>query len=503
MKRRTLLSIHCLGAATAFIVAAYTSACGDAASSSTSATSTGSSSAGGGQGGSMAGAGGAQNTGGAGGEASDPDVVPTSTAPRGAEATAELCSNGKDDDGNGYADCDDTWCRQTTELTICDALENTAKKCGDNADNVESPKIPGQTYLDTLIDCDDPDCAKNPVLSVCPAHLFELGAAACSNGDDDDGDGLTDCADLDCLHAGASACPLGAKRRVLFDDAHRERAGNGDWVVDMPGRHPWPSTPKTELEWAGQLSSLGKDLVDNGYTVETLTSATGYMTFKDAANAADLSNYDVVVVPEPSAPLDAEESAALLAYINAGGGVLMVTDHFDSDRDGNGWDSVQVWNDFLTKAGGGSLDKNPLGFSVTEISYNESGVIEAKNGSATSVIGDAAHPVIAGANGAVTKIGMHKGGLFTLYPGQNATLSVLIHALPLGTVGYEAGSPYVVAASVGAGRVVAIGDSAIMNDGTNSHGASIPGFDSYHEPTEQNAALLRNAIDWLSAAGAP
>lgn len=462
-------------------------AAGDPASSASSAGEGGSGGAGGGGGG----------VGGAGGGAA---ALP-STAPRGAEATAALCSNGIDDDGNGYADCDDTWCRQTVEIAVCDSLENTAAKCGDGIDNLESPRFAGQSSVDGRIDCADPDCSKNLALDVCPPHAFELGDAACSNKMDDDGDGLVDCEDLDCLHAGASACALGGKKRVLFDDAHRQRAGNADWVIDMPGRHPWPTIPAGELEWAGLLSSFGKDLVGGGYVVEILPAATGRFSHKSASNEQDLSHYDVVVVPEPSAPFDADESAALLAYVQAGGGLLMVTDHFQSDRDGNGWDSVQVWNAFSLSAGG-DLSKSPFGFSVKELSYDDSGLVEAQNKGSTAVIADAAHPVIAGGHGTVTRLGMHKGGIFTLQPGGGAAVTVLVHALPLGTAGYEAGSPYVVAAEVGAGRVVAIGDSAITGDGTNSHGVTTPGFDSYHEVGEENGTLLLNAIDWLSG-GAP
>src|SRR5207237_538458 len=97
-------------------------------------------------GGGQAGAGGGDGGGGGSGGGAGNDAVPLSTAPRGAEATAALCSNGIDDDGNGYTDCDDSWCRQTVELTVCDALENTDKLCSDKVDNVESPRIPGQTY---------------------------------------------------------------------------------------------------------------------------------------------------------------------------------------------------------------------------------------------------------------------------------------------------------------------------------------------------------------------
>ena len=107
----------------------------------------------------------------------------------------------------------------------------------------------------------------------------------------------------------------------------------------------------------------------------------------------------------------------------------------------------------------------------------------------------AGHPVLAGTHGAVAQVGMNKGGLFVLH-GEQA--KVLLHALPKGTAGYEAGSPYVVASEAGEGRVVAIGDSSILNDGSDSHGRDDPYFDAWHETGEQNAALVLNAVEWLA-----
>jgi hypothetical protein len=43
-----------------------------------------------------------------------------------------------------------------------------------------------------------------------------------------------------------------------------------------------------------------------------------------------------------------------------------------------------------------------------------------------------------------------------------------------------------------------VGDSAIINDGTDSHGKSDPGFDSWHTATEQNSVLFVNAVEWLA-----
>lgn len=423
--------------------------------------------------------------------------VPTFLGPPGAEASNALCSNMVDEDTNGYADCADYWCRDSVAVTVCGALENSVSTCTDMVDNPESPGNPSSAALDGLVDCQDPDCFKNPALvGVCPALRFETGAD-CQDDQDNDGDGLKDCADPDCLHAGASTCPR-TRTRVLFDDAHRERAGSADWVVDTAGPHPWPSVPVVETDWAGNLSSFGKELVDTGrFTVETLGALNGALTYQDASNAQDLSQFDVLVLPEPSAPLADAESDAVLAFIQAGGGVLMVADHFESDRDGNNWDSVQVFNAMLTRMGNGVLENNPLGFSVALTTYAESGAIQSiNNRTATTVAADqASHPVLAGTHGTVTRVGMYRGGLFVTY-GPAAT--VLMHAMPLTTPGYTAGSPYVLAAESGSGKVVAVGDSAILNDGTDSHGLASPSFDSWHDGTVSNAALILNAVEWLA-----
>jgi len=158
-----------------------------------------------------------------------------------------------------------------------------------------------------------------------------------------------------------------------------------------------------------------------------------------------------------------------------------------------------VWNDFFERAGGGDPAVSPFGFSAAYVGYDESGDIGAMNNSATTVIGDGAgHPVLAGPHGAVSRLGMYRGGLFTVHAGVNPGLEVLFHALPPGTPGYASGSPYVIAAPVGQGRVVAVGDSAIMNDGTDSHGASNPSFDGWNDAAQQNAALFLNAVVWLA-----
>jgi len=420
--------------------------------------------------------------------------------PVGAETDDTLCANMMDDDDNGYVDCEDFWCRDSVAVTVCGSLENTPERCLDGVDNPESPGNPNTQRTDGLTDCADPDCSKNPALTgVCPPLRWELGNTQCTNQSDDDGDGLTDCADPDCFHAGSTACT--GRKRILFDDAHRQRAGSADWVVDVAGAHPFPSSPAGENDWAGALSSFGKALLDTGrFSVEVLPTSSGRFTFADPANPQDLTQYDVLVLIEPSAPLSDAEADALLAFMTAGGGVLVAVDHFDSDRDGNGWDSVQALNAVLQHLGGGTLEANPLGLSVQEVDYAESGVIQGLNNSAVTSVAAGAqnHPVLSGVHGMVSRVGMYRGGLLNVFPAVNSAATVLMHALPLGTTGYESGSPYVVVTQVGSGRMVLAGDSAILNDGSDSHGFLNVSFDSWHDSQEDNAALFLNAVEWLA-----
>ncbi|MGI5862302.1 MAG: DUF4350 domain-containing protein [Myxococcales bacterium] len=424
---------------------------------------------------------------------SDDAGAPTNEEP-GAESNDELCSNGTDDDDNEYADCDDFWCRDSVAVTVCGALENTDELCSNGVDDVETPL--GKPKSDGLVDCADPDCLKNPAVGVCPPLAWELGAASCSDGKDNDGDELIDCADPDCLHAGASDCALGSKKRVLFDNAHRQRAGSADWIVDSTGRHPWPSVPAAERDWAGALSAFGKDLMAGRFVVETLPPGSRF-AFGDGS-AQDLANYSVLVVVEPSSEITPAEASAILGFVRAGGGLLLVADHAESDRDGNGWDSVRAFNEMFRAAGEGNLEANPFGFSVAPVGYSESGRIEGLNGRVASAIeaSSSEHPVLKGAHGEVTRVGMNKGGLFAIHDATKA--KTLLHAMPLGTAGYEQGSPYVVAAEVGKGRVVAIGDSSIFNDGTDSHGIADSSLDSWHHAQQHNASLVLNAVEWLA-----
>ncbi|MFH2009853.1 MAG: hypothetical protein ABI333_24880 [bacterium] len=103
--------------------------------------------------------------------------------------TAEWCSNGADDDGDGDADCADSDCNgqvcgpngQTCTGGQCTCPGGgTEAACGDGLDN----------DCDGHVDCADSDC-----IGVPPCEQPEQ---SCTDGIDNDADGDTDCDDSDC-----------------------------------------------------------------------------------------------------------------------------------------------------------------------------------------------------------------------------------------------------------------------------------------------------------------
>jgi hypothetical protein len=90
------------------------------------------------------------------------------------KGSTEVCDDGKDNDGDGLVDCNDPDC---TDDPSC---RGVVEQCDDGKDNDG----------DGLVDCNDPDCSSD---SKCGGSL-----EICDDGKDNDGDGLVDCNDADC-----------------------------------------------------------------------------------------------------------------------------------------------------------------------------------------------------------------------------------------------------------------------------------------------------------------
>jgi len=405
------------------------------------------------------------------------------------EGSAASCDNGIDDDDNGYTDCNDRNCTDHPYVWLCGTLENGPDTCSDGIDNAEAP-LGGFPEPDGLIDCDDPDCSKNPYLGdVCPSAPPEgYGSGSCGDLQDNDGDGKVDCDDLDCLLAPKSPCGKGGRVRVLFDGSHGQYAGGADWLVDTAVPFPRPSNPDLETDWAGKYSFLGLTLVKRNTFVTASLPRGKTLTWNDDG-LYDLSRFDVLVLPEPSSAYSNAERDAIAAFVQAGGGLMMIANHEGADRDNNDVDAVKALNDMLISWSTGGLTQNPLGFWFELVDYNAAQELDAQANEVAAFVNADGHPVLSGPGGTVDSLGMYVGT--TIGSAANGAATPLVW--PLNPTDPTTGA-IALASEWGAGRIIAMADSAIFSDRTDSHGVAGGAIALNHQ---DNLEFAINAFYWL------
>ncbi|WP_333770159.1 choice-of-anchor J domain-containing protein [Streptomyces sp. IBSBF 2435] len=286
--------------------------------------------------------------------------------------------------------------------------------------------------------------------------------------------------------AAAPAAAAAATHRVLFDNTKAETAGNADWIISTSQPDPLgqDSTPNAETDWTGALSSWGVALQKaGGYSLNTLPSGRT-ITYGNSSNAQDLSNFNTFVLTEPNVKLSAAEKTAVMTFVKNGGGLFLISDHNNSDRNNDGCDSPCVINDLLTSNGVDNTD--PFGFSVDLLD------ISTDNPRAISSSSD---PVLHGPFGTVTGSILRDGTTFTLKPADNPNVKgLLYHTGSSGNSG-----AFFVTSTFGSGRVAIWGDSSPADDGTGQSGNTL--YDGWNDPAGTDAALALNATAWLSGSG--
>jgi hypothetical protein len=288
-------------------------------------------------------------------------------------------------------------------------------------------------------------------------------------------------------HAAAVAPHATGVHRVLFDDSKAEEAGNADWIISTSKPDPTAqnANPTRETDWTGALSAWGVALQQTGdYQLDTLAPGNS-ITF-GTTNALDLSNFDVLVLPEPNVLLTAAEKTAVMKFVQGGGGLFFITDHTGSDRNNDGADAVDVANDLMTNNSVDSTD--PFGFSVDlkDISSDHPVAISSPG-----------NPVLNGPFGTVTHSLIADGTTFTLKPADNPNVQGLLH---LSTSAAGNTNNTFVTSTFGSGRVAFWDDSSPIDDGTGQAGNTL--FVGWADPTANNAALGLNATQWLAQGGA-
>ncbi len=270
------------------------------------------------------------------------------------------------------------------------------------------------------------------------------------------------------------------QKKVLFDATKAETANNADWIIDADQwnlgynngnaytggseanaqRYPTPdqsqitsSTPETF--WTGALSAWGIDLVKAGYRVETLPYD-GEITYGDANNPQDLSNYDMYVVCEPNFPFTSAEKQAILEFVYNGGILFMIADHNNSDRDGDGWDSPHIWNDLMQN---NPVKDNPFGITFDYEHFDDV---------SSMIVHEPDNPILHGPYGDVTQIEYYGGTSMTIDPDANSSVRALIYK---GNLTAPEGNTNVLVAYAhyGKGIVFAFGDSSPFDDGTGDN----------------------------------
>ncbi|MET9121281.1 hydrolase [Streptomyces sp. NPDC004528] len=273
--------------------------------------------------------------------------------------------------------------------------------------------------------------------------------------------------------------------RVLFDNGHAETAGNADWIISTSQPDPLgqDSTPSSETDWTGALSSWGVALQRTGdYSLKTLPSGST-LTYGGSA-ATDLSNFDELVLPEPNTLFTTAEKTAIMTFVKNGGGLFMISDHTGADRNNDGYDAVEIFNDLMT---GNSVDPtDPFGFSIDTLDVG-SGYPAA--------VSDSTNPVLHGSFGTVTKSLIADGTTATLKPSDNSAVKGLVYRS-----GYSGNTGAFFATSTfGSGRVAFWGDSSPIDDGTGQSGNTL--YDGWNDTGATNAALALNATAWLAGTG--
>ena len=298
-----------------------------------------------------------------------------------------------------------------------------------------------------------------------------------------------------------------SQTKILFDATKAETAGNADWIIDADiwnlNYNPNPTTGGNEANaqqyptpnqsgitsttnedyWTGAISAWAVDAVKLGYYVETLPY-NGEITFENSSNPQDLSNYNIFVVCEPNILFTSAEKTAIMNFVQSGGGLFMISDHNNSDRNGDGYDSPHIWNDFMNN---NSVQNNPFGisFDYQDFSENTNNIPNLPN-----------DPLLHGTYGNVTSVEFSDGTSMTLYPSQNPSVKGVVYKNGVSNTGNT--SVMCAYATFGNGKVVALGDSSPADDGSGDPSDNL--YDGWIQDANGNhERLIMNATIWLAS----
>nr|WP_263314071.1 DNA-binding protein [Mammaliicoccus sp. Marseille-Q6498] len=288
------------------------------------------------------------------------------------------------------------------------------------------------------------------------------------------------------------------KGKVLFDSAHGQTAGSADWVVD------------------GGFSDFADELTKENYEVTDLG-------FNQLLDYDKMKDYQLVVIPEANNPLKKSEQDAIEKYVKSGGSILMISDHYNADRNFNRYDASEVMNGYRR----GAFDDPTKGMSQEESSsekmqnvesrdflndlfglrfrYNALGNIKVDNLASEEdsfgiTKGVKAVSMHAGSTIAITDPNKAKGIAFVPNLSKDDAWS---HAVDQGV--YNGGGkdegPYIAISKASKGKGAFIGDSSMVEDKSpkykrEDNGETKKTYDGFKE--EDNKKMVMQIVDWLN-----
>lgn len=292
--------------------------------------------------------------------------------------------------------------------------------------------------------------------------------------------------------------PIGTAngKKVLFDNTHGQTAGAADWVLD------------------GGFSDFANALANKGYYAKELRKTTP-ITYQD------LQDYDVFIVGEANIPYKTTEQGAMVQYVQNGGSIFFIGDHYNADRNKNRWDASEVFNGYRR----GAFSNPTKGMGSEEASSAAMQGVTGSDWLATNfgvrfrynAIGDVtANDIVSpsqafGITTGVSTVAMHAGSTLAITDSNKAKGIVYLpptsaawgNAVDQGVYngGGRAEGPYVAVSKLGLGKAAFIGDSSPVEDATPKYlreetGAKKTTYDGFKE--QNDSTLLVNLIDWLS-----
>lgn len=266
---------------------------------------------------------------------------------------------------------------------------------------------------------------------------------------------------------------------ILFDNTKDQTVGNGDWIIDDNQPTPLPLALNLESDWSGAFSSWGYILYEEGHNVMTLPPSEE-ISFGNPNNQHDLSNFDLFVMADPENNFTIDEINAMLAFVEQGGGLFLIGDAVYTDRNNNGEDSPDIWNRFGIE--------NYFGMK-----FITSGLYASYSGD--FIYGNFSHQILENNEyGNITSISFYVGATMDIFPENNDTVEPLFWArqIDVGT------NNKVLAAccSYGSGKVVAVGDVELIDDGTGSSADDVL-TNGWNKTNVTNKAFILSATKWL------